>query len=369
MENPLRETREIRSRRRRRGVRVQAYDVVLRCFAETVGADSALLLGHRAGLDEDEVLASWAQQRGRLPAAWNGDSLLGRALGADRPLFDLAESGVDPGSIAAVAAPIPARGRALGVIYAGFSQPSAEAVDDIGRTAESYARMAGLCMGEDLTLAAVLGSVGFDVLTGCLSYSGVVEVLKAEIERSRRSGHLVSCCFIDLDNFKRVNDERGHLEGNRVLQATGRALQRTARSYDAIGRFGGDEFIVILPETGIAAGTSISARYRAAVLSSVAESSDVAIDLSVGIAEWDGSASATQLLALADAALARAKEAGGSALSSTAGRRIEGVLELTQELIGWGARAAAVHADGDGHLDGNGRADGDGHADGAKAIP
>ena len=67
--------------------------------------------------------------------------------------------------------------------------------------------------------------------------------------RSTRYGHPVSCCFIDLDRFKALNEERGHLFGSRVLADVAAALRASLRIGDSVGRYGGDEFIVLLPHT------------------------------------------------------------------------------------------------------------------------
>jgi diguanylate cyclase (GGDEF)-like protein len=318
--------------RRRRGVRGQALDVTLRCFSDTVGADTAMLLGRSDG--HTEVLSSWARDGHQLPMAWTSRTLIGQASEAPGPLLEPAAEANGDAAVAAIAAPIRFDQRALGVIYAGFSPGAQVGAGELGWTVDSYARIAALCITGDLTLAAVLGSAGFDVLTGCLSYGGLLEVLKGEVERSLRAGHRLSCCFLDLDGFKRVNDTQGHLEGNRVLAAVGQALRQSARTYDAVGRFGGDEFVVVLPETGAADGRSIAARYRGAVRAAISESTSMSLDVSVGIAEWDSRGSAADLLGAADWALSEAKSGGGGAIvPASADTRVDGLLELTKDLM------------------------------------
>ena len=236
---------------------------------------------------------------------------------------------------AAVAAPFGDEAGGNGAIYGGFSPPVAVPRRHLVRTAESYGHLADLCMSEDLSLAAVLCSPGFDALTGCLSYGGLIEVVETELERSRRNEHRLSCCFLDLDGFKRVNDERGHLEGNRVLTAVGDAIRRTARSYDAVGRFGGDEFIVVFPETGVRGAHSVATRMRAAALEDIAKATTVPLDASVGVAEWNGTCSAMEFLDIADRALREAKAAGGArVIEGPAHRRGNGLMELTKTLVG-----------------------------------
>lgn len=311
---------------RRRGARGQAFDVIVRCFADTIGADTALIVSHTNGATE--MVASWAREGHELSVSWGRSSLLGQALRSPRPLLDPSDPVAGVAAINAIAAPISSHRGPLGAIYAGFSPPTDTDVEALGWTAESYARLAGLCIAGDLTLAAVLGSVGFDTLTGCLSYAGLIEVVRAEIQRSLRGDHRLACCFLDLDDFKRVNDKLGHLEGNRVLTAVGRGLRGAARPYDSVGRFGGDEFVVLLPETGAADGEAIAARYRAAVLRSISDLRAASVGVSVGVAEWDGNHSPARLLAAADCALAAAKGAGGVSAET----QPDGLLELTRDL-------------------------------------
>ncbi len=288
-----------------RGVRAQAFEVILRCFTDSVGADVGLLL-RREG-ERTEVLASRAHDGHDPAVGWTRKTLLGQAFDAPGPLLEPTDPVDGSASVAAIAAPIRHDRRTVGAIYAGFAPATGQDSAELSWRTESYAALASLCMTSDMTIAAVLGSVGFDTLTGCLSYGGLLEVAKAEVQRSLRGGHRLSCCFLDLDGFKRVNDERGHLEGNRVLAAVGARLRETARTYDSVGRFGGDEFVVILPETGASSGASVTARYRAAVLTALQESTQIPVDVSTGIAEWDGGGTAADLLEAADRALTEAK--------------------------------------------------------------
>jgi diguanylate cyclase (GGDEF)-like protein len=332
---PVREPHESRVRRRR-GVRGQAFDVLTRCFADAVGADTAALLTRQGG--KTHVLSDWAAEGHELSVAWTGETLLGRTFTAESPLLEYAAS-QDPAAdgnrtIVAVAGPVHSHRDVLGALYAGFSPPSSANHSEVIWATESYARLAALSMTEDVTIAAVLGSVGFDVLTGCLSYGGLIEVLKSEIQRSDRNQHRLSCCFIDLDGFKHVNDQQGHLEGNRVLAAVGAALRETARAYDAVGRFGGDEFVVVLPETGARAGTVVAQRFRAAARGALAESTAVPLDVSVGVVEWNGTGAAQELLEAADQALRDAKQAGGARVTNgSAPALADGLLELTRDLM------------------------------------
>ncbi len=89
-----------------------------------------------------------------------------------------------------------------------------------------------------------------DFLTGAMNGRAFSDILAAEVSRSARYDHPLSLAYIDLDNFKDVNDQHGHAEGDSVLQAVVKAINKTIRSTDTVARIGGDEFVVLFPETG-----------------------------------------------------------------------------------------------------------------------
>lgn len=88
-----------------------------------------------------------------------------------------------------------------------------------------------------------------DMLTGVHNRRSVMQLLEREVARMRRRGPPLTVMLVDLDHFKRINDTWGHLAGDRVLQEAASALQQSVREYDAVGRWGGEEFILVLPET------------------------------------------------------------------------------------------------------------------------
>ncbi len=280
------------------------------------------------------MLASWAEPGSELSVAWTSRTLIGQAFASPRPLLDPATCGDGGLGVSAVAAPVRCDPPALGAIYAGFSPPTAMEVDELEWSIDSYARAAALCMGGQPGLGVALGSVGPDPLTGCLTHTTMVEFLRSEVQRSMRAGHRLSCCVVDLDGFGRVNERRGHLEGNRVLAGVGEALRHSARAYDAVGRFGGEEFVIVLPETDSVTTAAIARRGRTALLAAIAAATPVQVDVSFGIAEWDGESSATELLSAADRALAHAKAAGGGRIGAApAATRVDGMLERVRELL------------------------------------
>jgi diguanylate cyclase (GGDEF)-like protein len=152
-------------------------------------------------------------------------------------------------------------------------------------------------------------------LTGCFNRRAFYELFPREADRARRLGHGIALVFLDLDHFKRVNDRYGHETGDRVLQQLSARLFGTIRETDLLFRWGGEEFVVLLPHTGPGEAPALGERVRAAVAERPFLANEahrgVSITVSVGVAggaDWPVDPDA--LLARADAACYRAKEAG-----------------------------------------------------------
>jgi len=130
------------------------------------------------------------------------------------------------------------------------------------------------------------------------------------MNRCSRHERELSCCFIDLDDFRRVNDMYGHPGGNRVLKVVGRALRAGVRSSDHVGRYGGDEFVVVLPEAGARHAAWLGKRLRSRIEHQTEDLVGERITASIGVCQWNPGWSAEELLGYADDALARAKHDG-----------------------------------------------------------
>jgi diguanylate cyclase (GGDEF)-like protein len=176
---------------------------------------------------------------------------------------------------------------------------------------DAYARLASLCLHEAGILNELVASARLDGLTGCMDYAAIRSELDREIGRSARHRLPLSCCFIDLDGFKRVNDRHGHQHGNLVLAGVASVLREGVRIGDSIGRYGGDEFVAILPATDASAASVLAERLRLMVSAVALRDARVPLDASVGIAEWQPGTTTDELLAEADEALLEAKRAGG----------------------------------------------------------
>ncbi|MGH2966476.1 MAG: diguanylate cyclase [Solirubrobacterales bacterium] len=159
-----------------------------------------------------------------------------------------------------------------------------------------------------------------DELTGLSNNRRFRELISKEAARAQRFGHELSVILLDLDDFKRVNDTYGHLQGDEVLRTIGAVLQSESRGVDEPARYGGEEFVVALPETGLAGSLELAERIRARIESEVIPRIDgsgtLRITASVGAASIPGSAdSARTLIAAADAALYEAKRSGKNRVS------------------------------------------------------
>jgi diguanylate cyclase (GGDEF)-like protein len=154
--------------------------------------------------------------------------------------------------------------------------------------------------------------VNTDVLTGVLSRRALFERLDEEHTRSRRFGRHLSVLMVDIDHFKRVNDVHGHQTGDLVLKAVAGAFFATLRMNDLIGRYGGEEFVAILPESGAADAFAVAERLRAAIAELSVQTPDglVSVTTSIGVAQLEGDERVDSLLARADSALYAAKGAG-----------------------------------------------------------
>ena len=153
-----------------------------------------------------------------------------------------------------------------------------------------------------------------DSLTGLLNRRACLDSLLAELDRGRRAGNPVCIVMADIDHFKRVNDAHGHLIGDEVLCEVARRMQSSLRRYDTIGRFGGEEFLLVLPGCSLEEGVKLAERICHLVRSEPAKaqnkSIDVSISLGVAVANQPVPGDLEVLLGSADAALYRAKEAG-----------------------------------------------------------
>jgi diguanylate cyclase (GGDEF)-like protein len=155
-----------------------------------------------------------------------------------------------------------------------------------------------------------------DELTGLFNHRRFQEVITAEVERTRRFGHELGLIMLDIDDFKRVNDTYGHLQGDEVLKEVAHALRESSREIDEPARYGGEEMAVALPQTGLEGAYEFAERVRQRIerlqIPLVDGDGTLRVTASFGVASLPDSAKIDKdaLVAAADAALYRAKRSG-----------------------------------------------------------
>lgn len=148
-----------------------------------------------------------------------------------------------------------------------------------------------------------------DPLTGLFNRLHLDNTLKNLLIRSQRSEHSLSVLLLDVDHFKRVNDEHGHLVGDDILVALSEVLQQTTRHIDLVGRWGGEEFLVICPDADATVAYQVAKRLLEQVRSQPL-AHGVSITVSIGIATSTASSTAESMLQVADQHMYEAKAAG-----------------------------------------------------------
>jgi diguanylate cyclase (GGDEF)-like protein len=166
--------------------------------------------------------------------------------------------------------------------------------------------------------ARLFESATYEGLTGLFRRETIIEHLHSEVARAQRYGRPLTVGMADLDHFKQVNDRFGHLVGDAVLQRVARTIAAALRGTDSVGRYGGEEFLLVLPETSLDEGLRVAEKVRELVqeLSTTADDGrEVRVTISIGLASLDNldpalGIDATDLIAVADSNLYAAKSAG-----------------------------------------------------------
>jgi len=212
----------------------------------------------------------------------------GTARRLDGPVFSLGPRGNGsrrrvPDLVLAVWAPV------------GSPLPPQQALDRATRLVGGSVRAAKLLEG-------LLERNTRDSLTGLLNRRGILDVLRRERASAQRHGRSLSILFFDLNRFKEINDQHGHLVGDEILSGVAAALARGLRSSDAVGRVGGDEFLAVLPDTDLSAARRTARRLAEAVASEPMPTAagSLHLTLSVGASCLDEDASGKGLLERAD---------------------------------------------------------------------
>jgi diguanylate cyclase (GGDEF)-like protein len=201
-----------------------------------------------------------------------------------------------------VCVPLLAEERVVGALNVYRTGADMAFTDEEVQLVERFATMAALAYDSARQRETLREQVKRDGLTGLLNHRACQEHLRAALETALPEGRPVGVVVLDIDHFKLINDAHGHAEGDRVLAAVAQTMRQHLRAEDQIGRLGGEEFLVLLPETDARAAHKAAEKMRANVAAG-------GVTISVGWAAWAGE-EADELLRRADDALYAAKAHG-----------------------------------------------------------
>lgn len=239
--------------------------------------------------------------------------------GAEFLSGDLAKDsrGAQGVSGSAIAFPLVCRNRTVGALV-GLDPAPSSAIPSLGPAVilavRSILEPPAIALDNAISLQLSEARSVTDDLTGLYNSRYLNLVLRRESKRASRSGRPLSLLFLDLDGFKQVNDTHGHLAGSKALVEAAVIIRGSARETDVAARFGGDEFAVILPDTGRDGAVSVAERIRDRINACQFLASDglsIHLTASIGVATLpDVAASAEELIRAADVAMYRVKDAG-----------------------------------------------------------
>ena len=218
--------------------------------------------------------------------------------------------------------PLTAAGRTIGILELYLIAGERTFTEQETAVYATMAGQAAVALQNVQLLRHLRAAADVDQVTGVNNHRYLQERLTQEVARSARSRSPLSVLMIDLDGFKAINDIHGHADGDRVLRNVAAGLRLAVRANDIVARYGGDEFVVLMPDTDIAAAQLVAERVVAGVRGQrhqLADGTEGSVACSAGLALYpDDGRTATRLLRTADAAMYRVKRAGGDAVSRSA---------------------------------------------------
>jgi diguanylate cyclase (GGDEF)-like protein len=278
-------------------------DVVLQHVPGLAGSEDAWVT-LRSGGHWQPLLTTAAENRREIERA--REQIANRALLSDaaRTMSLLVTDGQ-------LCLPLTAGGQALGVL--GVPLSAGTVGEGRQRVLAAAATLLAIAVRNAQLFQELRESSVRDGLTGCVNRTHAVEVIETELRRARRSQQPVSIIMFDIDHFKGINDRYGHLGGDAVLAAVGARMRSVLRGSDIKCRYGGDEFLVLLPETPLDGAKRVADTLRCefAEMAIVWSGESLAVTTSFGVAMAEGNETkAETLIGRADAALYRAKNQG-----------------------------------------------------------
>jgi diguanylate cyclase (GGDEF)-like protein len=285
---------------------------VCAAVAELSGAE-VVMLYEPAG-DHLQGTAVWGCPLETLPALSFSDEISGTVEAFSTARFvhrriarlpaAVAEAADFPAKVTSTSfAPVLRDGRPIGVLVLAFASELPALPTRVAAALDVLAEEAAVAITRADAAVALAEQARRDPLTGLVNRRGWEETLQAEMARARRTRAPLSMLMLDLDGLKAYNDTHGHQAGDALIAAAGRAWESRLRPTDVLARYGGDEFVALLP--GCDETTAL--RVAEAMLTALPPGGSC----SVGIAEWDGVETGAALVARADAVLYDVKRAGG----------------------------------------------------------
>jgi diguanylate cyclase (GGDEF)-like protein len=219
--------------------------------------------------------------------------------------------------VAALGLPLECRGRTMGAVV-GLDRAPSRVAPQLAPATEAAVRdllePAAFALENAMRVQRAEALSVTDDLTQLYNSRYLSQVLRRETKRASRSGRPLSLLFIDLDGFKTINDTHGHLFGSRALVEAAAVIRASARETDMVARFGGDEFALLLPDTGSDGAVAVGERIRDRIADAVFLEGDglaIRLTVSVGVATLpDVAASAESLVQAADKAMYWVKDHG-----------------------------------------------------------
>jgi diguanylate cyclase (GGDEF)-like protein len=268
------------------------------------GHDIRHLLTTDIGCNPDLILADTltglAPQYVALPRPW-----LGPFAACDHSMIVASPAGF--ASIAMI--PLRCRDELIGSINLVSADPDRYTARHASDFLAHLGVVASLCIENAVNRARLRRSGFTDVLTGWHNRRYLQARMKEELARACRDGSSLVCTMLDIDHFKRINDSWGHAAGDGVLREVAQRIDAEVRTSDVAARFGGEEFVILLPNTTCAEGHYLAERIRNAIAALPFElpgGRHVPVTVSIGIAEFDPGAGDGDLKSLGDALIARA---------------------------------------------------------------
>jgi len=177
---------------------------------------------------------------------------------------------------------------------------------------ELFSQLVGASIGNIKLFEKIQRQAATDGLTGLANHKTFYEILERELWRSRRHGGQISLIMVDIDNLKKINDVYGHRAGDKVIREISRKIKESIRQIDTAARYGGDEFVVILPNTPLSDAVVVAERMVESVANCPAtwHKEQIGLSISVGLGQYDANTNPEDITSRSDKALYTAKQAG-----------------------------------------------------------